>query len=128
MTSKVIHGHIRPLLCQNHSSTFISEPILIKIYMDANIMKTPFFINLYIYGLKCHFMTWSIFAFFFTLRPSDLIATVNYVLMNNFCFIFIWFISFLFQIIPLKYNSFEKLKKCADITAFTRNIKKVHFI
>ena len=23
MTSKVIQGHIRPLLCQNHSSTFV---------------------------------------------------------------------------------------------------------
>ena len=45
MTSKVIQGHIRPLLCQNYSSTFVYGPILMKICMNAiaiNIMKTPF--------------------------------------------------------------------------------------
>ena len=51
--------------------------------------------------------------------------------MDNFCpyFDMIHFIPF--QIIPFKdfeYNFFEKIIKCADITAFTRNIKKVHFI
>ena len=39
---KVIQGHIRPLLCQNHSRTFVHGPILMKICMNANIMKTQF--------------------------------------------------------------------------------------
>ena len=47
MTLKVMQGHKRPLLCQNHSSTFVYGPILIKICMNANIMKTHFSINLY---------------------------------------------------------------------------------
>ena len=38
MASKVTQGHIRPLLCQNHSSTFVHEPILMKVCMNASIM------------------------------------------------------------------------------------------
>ena len=38
--AKVIQGHIRLLLCQNHSSRFVYRPILMKICMNANIMKT----------------------------------------------------------------------------------------
>ena len=49
MTSKVIQGHIRPVLCQNLSSTFFYKPIL-----NANTMKTHFFHKI-IYDLKCHF-------------------------------------------------------------------------
>ena len=41
--SKVIEGHIRPLLCQNHSSILFYGPILMKICMNANVMKTQFF-------------------------------------------------------------------------------------
>jgi len=37
---KVMQGHNRPLLYQNHSSTIIYEPILMKIHMNANIMIT----------------------------------------------------------------------------------------
>ena len=36
-------SHIRPPLCQNHSSTFGYGPNLIKICMNANIIKTQFF-------------------------------------------------------------------------------------
>ena len=43
---------IRPPLSQNHSSTFVYGQILIKIYMNANIMKTQFF-HIFIYDLKC---------------------------------------------------------------------------
>ena len=43
----VIQGHIRPILCQNHSSTFIYGPILIEICMNANILKTQFFMKFY---------------------------------------------------------------------------------
>ena len=36
----LIEDHIRPLLCYNHVGTFINEPILIKICMNVNLMKT----------------------------------------------------------------------------------------
>ena len=48
MTSKVIQGHIRQLLCENHSSTLVYGLILMKIYMNVNIMKTKFFHKSYI--------------------------------------------------------------------------------
>ena len=38
-----------------------------------------------IYVLKCHFHVMDKFYDFFTLRPSDQITTLTYVLMNNFC-------------------------------------------
>ena len=47
MTSKVIEGHIRPLLFQE---TFVYGLIL----MNANILKTQFFHKI-IYDLNCHF-------------------------------------------------------------------------
>ena len=37
-----------------------------------------------IYDLKCHFYIME-FCDFFTLRPADLIKTLTYVLMDNFC-------------------------------------------
>ena len=52
-----LKGHpwsYRPLLCQNHSSSFIYGSILIKICMNANIMKKHFFHKI-VYDLKCHF-------------------------------------------------------------------------
>ena len=52
--------------------------------MNANIMKTQFFHKI-IYDLKCHFYVMEKFCDFFTLRPSDLITTLTYVLMDNFC-------------------------------------------
>ena len=48
MTLKVIQGHIRPSLCQNHSRTFVYGPIFMKICMNANIMKTQFFLMNYL--------------------------------------------------------------------------------
>ena len=63
MTLQVIQGYIRPHLCQNHSSTFVYGPILMKICMDANIMKTKFFHQI-IYDLKCTFMLWRSFVIF----------------------------------------------------------------
>ena len=38
-------GQIRPPLCQNRSSTFVYGPILMKIFMNANITKRHLFIN-----------------------------------------------------------------------------------
>ena len=41
-----LKGHprsYRPPLCQNHSSIFVYGPILMKICMNSNIMKTQFF-------------------------------------------------------------------------------------
>ena len=75
MTLKVIQGHITPLLCQNHSSTFVYGPILMKIYVNVNIMKTHFFHK--IYDLKCHFNIMEYFCDFFTERPSELIKTLT---------------------------------------------------
>ena len=75
MTLKVIQCHIRPLLCQIQSSTFVYEPILMKICMNANIMKTQFFHRI-IYDLKCHFYIMKKFVTFLQL---------TYVLMDNFC-------------------------------------------
>ena len=43
MTSKVIEGHISPLLCKKSSDTFIHEPNLMKICMNDTIMKTQIF-------------------------------------------------------------------------------------
>jgi hypothetical protein len=42
MTLKVIQGHIEPLVCQNNFSTFVYGPILMKICMNAYIMKTQY--------------------------------------------------------------------------------------
>ena len=60
-----LKGYIRLLLCQNHSSTFFYGLILIKICMNANIMKTHFFHKM-MYDLKCHvtFMLWRRFVMF----------------------------------------------------------------
>ena len=82
--TKVIPGHMRPILCQNHSSRFVYGPILMKICMNANTIKTQFFYEI-IYELKCHFYVMEKFCDFFTLRPSDLITTLTYVLIYNFC-------------------------------------------
>ena len=81
IASEVIQGHMRPLLWQNHSSTCVYGPILMKLCMNANIMKTHFFINIF-------FMLCRSFVIFFTLRPSDLITSLTYVLVDNFfpCF------------------------------------------
>ena len=38
MTFEDIQCKIRPLLCQNHSSTFVYGPILMKIGINDNIM------------------------------------------------------------------------------------------
>ena len=76
MTLKVIQGHIRSLLCQNHTNTFVYRPILMKICMNASIMKTQF---------EMHFYVMEKFCVFFTLRPSNLNTTLTYVLIDNFC-------------------------------------------
>ena len=56
MSSKVIQGHISPLFCQNHSSTFVYGPILVEICMNANIMKTrhDLKLNMKSNGLLCY--------------------------------------------------------------------------
>jgi hypothetical protein len=66
MTLKVIQVHIRP-----HFSTFVYGPILMKICINANIMKTEL-LHKIIYDLKCTFMLWRSFRFFYfkTLWPK----------------------------------------------------------
>ena len=83
-----LKGHPRSYkttLCQNYSSTLVYRKILIKNCMNANNMKTQYFFHYIIYDLKCTFMLWRSFVFFFTLRPSDLNTTLTYVIMDNFC-------------------------------------------
>ena len=57
MTSKVIEGHKRsfvfPGILGNSSNAFIYESILIKIYMNTNIMNTQIFYSNK-YDLKGH--------------------------------------------------------------------------
>ena len=56
-----------------------------KICMNANIMKTQLF-NEILYDLKCYFnVNGEVLWVFFTLSPFDLITTLTYVLMVNFC-------------------------------------------
>ena len=65
----MIQGHIRPLLCKFHSSTFVYRPILMKICMNANI-KTQYFHKIK-HDLKCHFYVMEKFCDFFkTFRPN----------------------------------------------------------
>ena len=48
--------------------------------MNANIMKRQYMTG------NVTFMVWRSFVIFFTLlRPSDLIVTLTYVLMDNIC-------------------------------------------
>ena len=77
MTSKVIQGHMRPILWQNHSSAFVYEPILIKICMDANIMKS------YVY----HVYDIEKFCDFFYFKTIWLNYHIDFRswLMENFC-------------------------------------------
>ena len=79
-----LHCRIRPLLCQTHASTFVYRPILMKICINANIMKTQY-LHRIIYDLKCYFHVMKKDCAFSTLRPSDLITTLTYVLMDNLC-------------------------------------------
>ena len=73
MTSKVIQGHIRPLLSRNHSSLFVYGPILMKICMNADIMKIQYFHKI-IKDLKYNFYVMKKILDFFTFRPFDLIT------------------------------------------------------
>ena len=53
-----LKGHLRSYKTtfRLNSSTFVHGPILLKIYMNANFMKTQFFPKvIYYYDLKCHF-------------------------------------------------------------------------
>ena len=81
--SEVIQGHIRIFLCQNHSSTLFYGPILMKNCMNADIMKTPFL--KIIYDLKCNFYVMEKFCDSFTLRTCELITTLTYIHLDNFC-------------------------------------------
>ena len=85
-----LNGHarsVRPLLCQNNSSTFVYGPILTKICMNAVSMQSQFFPKI--------FMIWNVtfmlLSDFYTLRPFDLITTLTYVLMDNIVLVFRYF-------------------------------------
>ena len=85
MTSKVIQGHIRPLLDKlSLSYIFVHGHILMTIFINANITKTQFFLKKISYDLKGYSMLWRGFIIFFC-SPSDLTTTLKYTFMNNFC-------------------------------------------
>ena len=63
MILKVIQAHKRPRLCQNHSSKFVYGLILIKNFMNSNIMKTHFF-HFIIFDLKCILYYGEVLCFF----------------------------------------------------------------
>ena len=86
MTSNIIQGHMRPLLCQNHSSTYIYGPILMKFFLNSNILKTQFFI---LNDLKCHFYVMEKSCDIFFTLLSDLITTLTYVFIEKFFLVFI---------------------------------------
>ena len=58
-----LKGHPRSLLCKKNSRTFVYGPILIKICINANIMKTHFF-NKIIHDLNVTFMLWKSFVIY----------------------------------------------------------------
>ena len=76
----VFFGHIRPLLSQNHSSTFMDRFWRNFVWMLISWWHN-FFIKLYIYDLKYHFYVMERLCDIFTLGPSDLITT--FVLVSN---------------------------------------------
>ena len=76
-----------PPLCQNHSSIFVYEPILMKNFRMLISWR-------HIWP-KMHFYFMEKFCyFFFTFGPSDLYTTLNYVLMDKFCPSFIYWVIF----------------------------------
>ena len=103
LASKVIQGHIWPLSCQNHSSTFS--------FMDRFRWKFVWMLTSWRhnYFKNATFMLWRIFCDFFTLRPSYLIITLTYVLMDIFCPYFILILDPIFLMkwlnIPNDFNS-----------------------
>ena len=63
--------------------TFVYWPILNKICMNANIMKTQYM------TWNVTFILWRNFVILFTIRPPDLITTLTNVLMETFVLVFI---------------------------------------
>ena len=99
-------------MCQNFYSTFVYGPILIKIGKNAIIMKTQFFMKLY--------MTWNI-----TLRHSDLITTLTYVLMDNFspCVCFICILCS--QLYKIENTTLTRATTCQMSNLFLLNWQKI---
>ena len=79
MKTKIFHKMKYDIKGHPRSYKTASKPKFLftdKIWMNANIMKTHFFHKI-IYDLKYHFYVMEKF--------SDLISTLTYVLMENFC-------------------------------------------
>ena len=102
MTSEVIKGHIKTLLCPYQSNIFVYGPILMKICMNAYIKKTQIF-------HKCHFYLMEKVCDSFTLKPFDLISTLTYVRMDNFCpclhIILQYYIGYIIVMILLNFSA-----------------------
>ena len=119
MTLKVIQGHIRPHLRQNHSSTFVYEPILMKICMNANIMKTYMTQN----SLLCYGEVLLFFLYIHLRLISShcILNLTNYNLQNRAYFCYIYRIGYLIRLRNI-YNLILDKMACHYLKPFS-----IHF-
>ena len=73
MTSEVIEDHVRPPFYKKN--TFLFDALIMKAQILTKLSMTS----------KVTVMLWRYFMISFTCRPFDLITTLNYVLLENFC-------------------------------------------
>ena len=75
MTLKVIQGHMRPHLCQNHSSTFVYEQSFMKIlWMPRSWRHIWLKIHFYVMEKFCYF---SLLLSFWSIYNLDLKIKIN---------------------------------------------------
>ena len=85
MASKVIEGHIRPLLCKNLSNTFIYELILQEYVWMLILWRCQFFLK-WSMTSKVAFMLWRDFSFF--LLPNYFLDLRSYSQLFSLFFIY----------------------------------------
>ena len=90
LSMKVSKGHI-----QYFKRTFIYEPSFMKILLMIILWRRNFFMALNM--TSSHINVIERFRDFFTFRPSELITTLTYVLMDYFCPCLRLIIIFLFR-------------------------------
>ena len=109
MTLKVMQGHKRTLLCQNHSSTFIYGPILMKICMNEDPIfkffyisqKNSVFLSSHHYNLDLHscgqllsmFVVLSLTVYIYLSLPLSLSLSLLSLSLSLFLSLFIFFLS-----------------------------------
>ena len=93
-----MQGHKRPLLCKNHSRTFVYGPIFMKICVNANIMKTQYLrtyvllhltkkLCLFVFTSLCHYnldlLSYGQLLSLFSKQPRDLVKDRIIILQVN---------------------------------------------